>query len=430
MTVEDRPRLNDEQSAALDAIIAWIQRPSLSPADNLFTFSGFAGTGKTFTLKSLVERLRGRLIFTAPTNKATKVLREMLTSPDYKPECRTIYSLLGLKMEANGEIKELAVPEDPVDLSRYAAVVIDEGSMINAQLFGIIREVAEQQNIRFLFVGDSAQLPPVKEQRSKIWDQVQGKAELTTIMRYDNELLKLATAIRKQIYSPVSSFKPVSDNNGDTGVFSLTQAEFFRQFQAYAESDDFLEPRKVKIIAWRNLTVDRYNEAVRRITFPLSYQTPWLVSDRVVVTELCKDESGEVIATTDEEGTVTRATEDWHPVWREFKIWRVHVMTDEGSPLILRVLHQDSRGAYAARNAEMLDAAKLDRRKWRGYWEFREAFHGLRHAYAITAHRAQGSTFDNVFVDWRDILANRTRVEAFQCLYVACTRASQRVYLG
>ena len=64
------------------------------------------------------------------------------------------------------------------------------------------------------------------------------------------------------------------------------------------------------------------------------------------------------------------------------------------------------------------------------FWEFKEAFHKLRHAYAITAHRSQGSTYDTAFVDWRDILLNRNRGEAFRCLYVACTRPKRRLFLN
>lgn len=95
-----------------------------------------------------------------------------------------------------------------------------------------------------------------------------------------------------------------------------------------------------------------------------------------------------------------------------------------------RVLHPEFEGPYKRRCEQYAEAAKLDKRKWRFFWDFKESFHSLRHAYAITAHRAQGSTYDTALVDMRDILLNQTRREAFQCLYVACTRPKKRLFVG
>jgi len=153
-----------EQGTALEAITDFLR----DPEKQFFLLGGYAGTGKTYCIQHLVGLVRGRLIFTAPTNKATKVLRDTLTTDQYKPETRTIYSLLGLRLEANGEVKELTVPEDPLDLTQYRAVIVDEASMINANLMRFIRQTADTQNVKFIFMGDPAQLPPVGEARSPV----------------------------------------------------------------------------------------------------------------------------------------------------------------------------------------------------------------------------------------------------------------------
>jgi ATP-dependent exoDNAse (exonuclease V) alpha subunit len=67
---------------------------------------------------------------------------------------------------------------------------------------------------------------------------------------------------------------------------------------------------------------------------------------------------------------------------------------------------------------------------WKKFWAFKESFHSARHAYAITAHRAQGSTYQIAFVDYRDILLNRNRQEAARCLYVATSRPKKELYLA
>lgn len=417
--------LNKEQDAAIVAMQEFL----LIPDAYFFLLNGPAGTGKTYCVQELTNRVKGRLIFTAPTNKATKVLRDTLTKPEYRPECRTIYSLLGLRLEANGEVKELSVPEDPVDLTQYKAVVVDEASMVNQNLMKFIKQTALEQKIRFIFLGDASQLPPVGEAYSPVWDEAQYSAELVEVMRHDNQILELATALRKVIGHPAPRIKLDSNNANGEGVWRLDGRAFEAQIMDSVDRGLFSLPNKAKAISWRNVTVDALNKRIRDRIFDKP-TAPWLPDDRVLIMEPAKDLEDNIIATTDDEGTILRAEEDWHPVWGEFKIWRVSVTTDDNRTIVLRVLHEDSEREFNRKSAEMAAAAKVERRRWKDFWEFKEAFHKLRHGYAITAHRAQGSTYEEVFVDWRDILLNSNKTEAFKCLYVACTRAKKRLYLN
>ena len=156
--IPDGPQLNSGQQAAIEQIMDWMKSSS-----SYFLLSGDAGTGKTFCVQDLLERVKGNIVFTAPTNKATKVLRNTLTSEDYKPVCRTIYSLLGLKLSPDGAVKKLKAPDDPVDLKKIALVVVDEGSMVNKQLTQEIVKAVGNFKLKFLFMGDQNQLPPVGE---------------------------------------------------------------------------------------------------------------------------------------------------------------------------------------------------------------------------------------------------------------------------
>lgn len=421
-----KPQLTLEQGQAIETMVTFLRDPEAQ----FFLLAGYAGTGKTFCIQNLVDLARGRLIFTAPTNKATKVLRDTLTTDQYKPECRTIYSLLGLRLEANGEVKELAVPEDPVDLTKYRAVIVDEGSMVNSKLFAFIQQVANDQKVKFIFMGDPAQLPPVGEHRSPIWEHCHKVAELTRVMRHDNQILTLATAIRKVVDHPAPRLNIQSDNADGQGVWRLGEGEFEARIMQATDAGRFSRANDAKAIAWRNATVDALNRRIRQRIFDNAASQPWLPDDRVLVTEPAKDHEGDTVATTDDEGTITRVEVGWHPEWRGFKIWRVSITTDDNRPIVLRVLHEDCFAEHARRAEELAQAARLDRRKWGTFWDFKEAFHKLRHAYAITAHRAQGSTYEAAFVDWRDILLNRNRSEAFRCLYVACTRPKRELILS
>lgn len=424
------PTITEEQSAAVERLIAFLQTPEM-----FALLIGPAGTGKTFCIKHFAKKVRGKLIFTAPTNKAVKVLWDSLSASDlgetYEPECRTIYSLLGLRMEANGEIKELAHPEDPVDIGKYAAVIVDEASMINQQLWYIIADTAKRQSIRFIFLGDPAQLPPVNELRSPVWG-IGYQAILSTNMRNDNQILELATRIREKVDHPAPSIKLSSNNDGEEGVWALSMPQFEESLLSAVDRGLFQKPNGAKAVAWRNATVDRLNKLIRQKLFDTSEGVEFFVpGDRVIITEPAKNlDSDAILAATDEEGTVQRVEIAPHPEFGEFNCHRLVIQMDAGKTITLWALHAGSQAAFQKHLAILASAARASRRLWKDYWHFRESFHQVRHGYAITAHRAQGSTYDITFVDTRDILCNRNRQEAFRCLYVACTRPRKQLILA
>jgi ATP-dependent exoDNAse (exonuclease V) alpha subunit len=419
--------LNDEQQFAVNAIHKWIL--DRDDEDQFHLLVGSAGTGKTYCVRALADQLRGRLVFTAPTNKATKVLREGLTTKDYRPDCRTIYSLLGLKLEASGEVKTLTVPEDPIDLSQFRCVIVDEGSMINEQLRQYIHEAADSFNVKFLFLGDPAQLPPVGEIRSPIW-RIKRRCDLTKVMRHDNEILALATELRGMVDHPAPRPRlTTASGDGETGVFALGARDLMARVELAADNGDFSRPNDSKVIAWRNVTVDRWNKIIRARIFPEA-TSPWLVGDRALFTSPAKDTDGKPMASTDDEGEITRIGEDWHPFYADYKIWRITLTLDDNRIVQAHVLHEDSARMHADRLSELSTMAKANGRMWRQFWDFKDSFHQIRHAYAITAHRAQGSTYRAAYVDYRDVMTNQTRSEMMRCLYVACTRPKEALYLG
>lgn len=427
-------KLNDGQKAATAAILDWLQ----DPEEMFFLLQGPAGTGKTFCLQHVMHEFKGRMLFTAPTNKATRVLRETLsTDGKYKPDCRTTFSALGLKMEANGEVKEITNPEDPVDLSDYRVMVVDEGSMVSTVLLREVIAAANRSNIKILFMLDEFQLPPVKEERSPVLDLKAPRAALTQVMRHDNQILKLATAIRGQIGKIQTSLKLVTDWDGVEGVrVHPVRGQFMHAIQQAAEAGHFTADGdgrvRAKAIAWRNVTVDTLNRHIRNIIFDsdIASENIWLPDDRVIFTGPARNLEDEPIASTDDEGTVLHVAEDWHQFYPEYKVFNITIDLMDGRRVNSWALHPDSEKAVANKLALLSAEAKVERRKWKQFWDLKEAFHTLRHAYAITAHRSQGSTYEDVFVDYRDVLLNPNRKEAWQCLYVAATRAKKRLELA
>tara|TARA_B100000989_G_scaffold298244_1_gene286699 strand:+ start:450 stop:2135 length:1686 start_codon:yes stop_codon:yes gene_type:complete len=59
-----------------------------------------------------------------------------------------------------------------------------------------------------------------------------------------------------------------------------------------------------------------------------------------------------------------------------------------------------------------------------------DAFADINYGYCITAHKSQGSTYDNVFVDVSNILNfNRREIDGLKCLYTSVTRAANKLHL-
>jgi ATP-dependent exoDNAse (exonuclease V) alpha subunit len=65
--------------------------------------------------------------------------------------------------------------------------------------------------------------------------------------------------------------------------------------------------------------------------------------------------------------------------------------------------------------------------QWRKIYD--EPFANVNYGYSITTHKAQGSGFQDAYVDLNDILQNPKDIEAYKCSYTAVTRASNELHI-
>lgn len=422
-----------EQAAALEAMIEFLDDFKSKGSDRFFCLKGYAGTGKSFSITLLAKsQLDGQprfkpseICFTAPTNKAVKVLRNYLNEAGLSSSpTRTIFSLLGLSLQANGEVKELAKPEEPVDLSDYKVIIVDEASMVNRFLMDAIVEASHDWNVPFIFMGDPAQLPPVGEITSPVWKIPRG-AELTQVMRYGNSMLDLATAIRKIVDHPAPSIKITTN----APVYRWGRADWFNQIEANLE---LFESGDAKIIAWRNIIVNEHNAYIRKLIFgPEARLHDWLPGDQIVARSPLKDLEDFTFMQTAEEAEILQVVIGHHPLFREFEIYNLQVLHESGRKYTVRTLTPDGQFAVSNRLNELSMEAKNGKKyKWRDFWALKDAFHEVRHAYAWTSHMSQGSSVKKVFLDLDDIMRNRNRQEAFRSLYVACTRQREELHVA
>lgn len=413
-----------DQQEALDLMSSWL----VSRSTPFFLLQGYAGTGKSFSITELAKSgplKPSEICFTAPTNKAVKVLRNYLDGAGLQAcSSKTIYSLLGLSLQANGEVKEISKPEEPVDLSGFKLIVVDEASMVNRFLMEAIEEAYSEWSVPFLFMGDPAQLPPVGEISSPVF-KLENSFTLTKVLRYGNSMLDLATAIRNVVDSPFPTVKVTTN----PPVYRVMKPEWMNKIE---ENLELIKSGDAKIIAWRNVKVDEYNSYVRRLIFGRDQaRERWLPSDKIVATAHLKDLEGNTFMKTDEEAEIIQIAIGQHPLWPDFEIFNLSCKLENEARKTIRVLTEDGRFHVNNRLNELSMEAKAGKKyKWKEFWELKEAFHEIKHSYAITSHRSQGSSYIKTFVDLEDIMLNRNRPEAFRSLYVACTRQREEIWIS
>lgn len=139
------PELAPEQRAAVDMV--------LSGEHRVCALTGGPGTGKTFTVRSIVEGLRaqGRSVaLAAPSGKAALRLEQSTGCA-----AATIHRMLGLRPGAGGMLEPQPLMAE--------VVIVDESSMCDVELVSTLFRAAFEQGLTqtLLLVGDADQLPPV-----------------------------------------------------------------------------------------------------------------------------------------------------------------------------------------------------------------------------------------------------------------------------
>jgi exodeoxyribonuclease-5 len=417
-TYADAPFTEDQQEA-YDRVYDRLAR-----GERFTGLRGYAGTGKTYLVSRLVEQLLDEdcaVTVCAPTHKAVQVLSEELG--DAPVQMQTLHSFLGLRLNPTEEGEYELVAEEERDFTE-GVVIVDEASMIGREEWSHIEDAPFW--VQWLFVGDPAQLPPVNEEPSPALD-VPGPT-LETIHRQaaDNPILELATKIRTGADGRFGS----KFEDGKGVAVTRNREEFLdsvlRTFDTEAFAEDATHAR---MLAYRNKTVRRYNREIRAERYGADadrfVEGEWLVGTETWFHD------GVQRLTNSEEVRVKKATVDTFEAddQSEWTVWELKVRTPgRGLTRTVHVLHEDEFERYEERLERRREKAQDDPSKWDRFFELREQFARVDYAYATTVHRAQGSTYDTVFVDHRDVRVCRGD-ERDALLYVAVTRPSRRLAL-
>lgn len=400
--------LTDDQLKAFDEILEWFE--SDDPDTPMYkTLSGYAGTGKTTLLREVVGAIqnyspfnKSKVAITATTNKAVKVLRQRI--PDGR-NFSTIHSLLNIKPKQVGtkEIFEQDDYSDSPPLSSFHLVIVDECSMISEKLLDIIY----QENIghtKILFCGDPAQLQPINEEVSRCFDF--NASELVEVIRHGDTIANKAKLVR-------DSSKHVEKEEllDPPEIVSTEKREVWELFRGFRDNPD-----KARMLCWTNDQVDVWNRKLRLADWGQPTEHPFEPGDIVIANKPCLA-GNDIIMRNSEEGIVQDVQEKKSNYLLSVKLY-------DGASCQVRVVKDEYKEQLKSNLAALRDA-----RAWRDFWKLKKYYHDIKHCYAMTVHKSQGSTFGTIVMDWDNIHRNRDLQNRNQLIYVAMTRASEKVMI-
>lgn len=428
---------------------------------DIMVLSGFAGTGKTTLLASVVKTLESfhtRYVLLAPTGRAAKVLANYSGRQAY-----TIHKHI---------YRQKSVADDGVgqfSLSHNKAVrtlfVVDEASLIGgaqegggnvfgtgdllSDLIGFVRSGAD---CKLLLVGDRAQLPPVGMENSpaldeSVMDEFGGVeyAFMTTVVRQKAEsgILENATRLRELLFEEgiaqasmdelrlrADGFPDIERVSGGELLEVLSDA-----YGRYGEGETM-------VLCRSNKMANRYNAGIRA---KIQYKEEDLVKgDKLMVVKNCYQvpedmEQVDFIANGDvadllkigkyeERYGLHFATARLSFPDYDDEEMSVKVCLDALSSEAPALTYDQQNALYQGVNADY-EHIKSKRKRYDAVKEdlYFNALQ-IKYAYALTCHKAQGGQWKCVFIDnpfWQEPLDR----EQLRWLYTALTRATEKVYL-
>lgn len=452
-----KKQLSPDQRKGLAEMLTFMRDTS----QREMVLTGAAGTGKTSLLHVFLKELskefkKIKVYCTAYTNEAVRVLSQR-SGKNYD---KTISGLLGLKLEQNEDKGKILVRDGVCHARKYRLIVIDEASMINDDCYAMIQSVLRDfPQMKILYVGDEAQLPPVNFASSVVFSCVPNIFRLTKVMRVseDNPIIDLVTPIRdpRNMFRPEDCFEHVDRVNerGEGVRFYTAKKPFFENLFADFMSEEYKENKNFcRLLAYTNNAVDKSNCFIRRHIFgdEVEEYTP---GDDLIVTEgysipLAGDKSLQVYANgerldvieaekyTEQETNIvcwSLLVDNYLAPSNKRELRHIKVVSAEGLPTYIALKRQlIGKAKTLCAEIDPITGHPVHNRHevWKEYYDFINSFCYVNYSYAMTIHKAQGSTIDNVYVVEKDInICDWDILQRNKLKYTAFTRAAKNLHI-
>jgi ATP-dependent exoDNAse (exonuclease V) alpha subunit len=423
---------------------------------SLFLLKGYAGTGKTTTISTLVSslwKINKKSVLLAPTGRAAKVI-----SVYSKKQAFTIHKKIYFpKKMPNGSVDFVLQNNKHIN----TIFIVDEASMIpdrpqNGKLFengslldDLISYVYSGRNCKLILIGDTAQLPPVKLKLSPALEETRLEVEYSKMV-HQIELDEVTRQHQNSgILANATLLRTLIENNSIYFEFDLNFPDIIRLEDGYDIEDaitgsyDNDGVEDTAIIVRSNKRANQYNQQIRsQIRGQENEISP---GDYVMVVKnnyfwLKESSEAGFIANGDTcEVLRIHAIKELYG----FKFAEVDIrMIDypDQKPfetvLLLDTLASETPSLTYEESNKLYEAIREDycheKSKYKQLLAVKKNvfFNALqvKFSYAITCHKSQGGQWKTIFIE-QPYLPEGPSKEYFRWLYTAITRAQEKLYL-
>lgn len=443
----------DDQSVALKKIAAYICENN---NDVMFLMTGYAGTGKTSVISSVVktlDMLRMRSVLLAPTGRAAKVLASYSGRQAF-----TIHKKIYRQKSSKDGFGNFSLNKN---LLKDTYFIVDEASMVSnssadSSIFGsgkllddLIEFVYSGVDCKLILVGDTAQLPPVGSTISPALepDTLGGygfgliTCELKQVVRQSETsgILMNATRLRLQV-AETNLVHPSIDCINYKDTIRISGEDLIDEIStAYGQCG----MEGTIIVVNSNKQANRYNQGIRNRIFFREEEVSagdmvMVVKNNYFLMEEGEDGAG-FIANGDiaEVKRIRKYEERYGFRFADMVLKFPDYDLEVESKVMLDVLHLDTPALPSDKNKELYqnvlaDYVSLKTRKLQFEAVRSNPYFNalqIKFAYAVTCHKAQGGQWERVFIDQGMFNRNEITIDYLRWFYTALTRSTDRVYL-
>jgi hypothetical protein len=466
---------NKGQREAIDQIVDFLESP-----EKTFLLTGKGGTGKTTIVRKIVETLGqnkegygfAKVLAIAPSHKAKKVLDKSLKTDGKYPDrtqvqIKTIASALAIKLdEVTGEFgpDDFARNKGDIPIAERAdLVIIDETSMVSDDMYEEILKFVHSKS-KIIFMGDQAQLPPVGQESDSIVFRDAKGYELTEKMRQaaGSPIIGIGTKVAENAENDVNRVaNPIQESDRVNSIDPVSGSKILWESSEEKALNDFItdlneaneDVNHVKIVTFNNQnnknsqSVKSLNEKIRDKMFGDRANTERFIpgeimtaydsynpensknsedivfhnSEDFIILDVTKPKNVKVKVEVYSRAKGSRSFES------EFNAETLSLKNEDGKTLDnIMVVSQEGKNYF---NSELSKLFKTDSQL---AYALKAKFANLEHGYAITSHKAQGSTYKNVYTMEDNIMgpSNGGSIKAKnQSLYVAVSRPSDKLVM-
>ncbi len=424
--------------------------------NDLFLLKGYAGTGKTTIVSTVVNNLESvglKAVLLAPTGRAAKVMGSYAKRPAF-----TIHKKIYFPKNDPNSGMSFVLQQNKYHNTIF---IVDEASMIpdsnaDARLFNsrslladLISYVYSGKNCKLILVGDVAQLPPVKLDLSPAldkslieieFDKVVRSLELNEVMRQHESsgILFNATKIRELIFKNIlNQFKfnvDFKDVSRLTDGYDIQDAIYNSYYEGL---------NNTVFIVRSNKRANLYNQQIRNNI--LGYENEITSGDFIMVVKnnyFWLQDAPKVgfIANGDIcEVLEIFSFKDLYGF--RFAEVKLRLIDYEDEPpfetvLLLDTLHSEAPSLSYEDSNKLYHAVSEDYAEERSKYKrllavkSNKFFNALqvKFSYALTCHKTQGGQWDNVFVE-QPYMPEGEDISYLRWLYTAVTRAQKKLFL-